>query len=95
MACAYPQSTSCAASLLTQVDEAHHRVGLADHRAQRWRVRAEGRRGCVVDLSQPFRRSKLPHARSVYNNLIAFILPIGRHGVVQVQHEERRGGGRS
>lgn len=75
--------------VLTQVDEAHHRVGFADHGPQRWRVRAEGWQGCMADLSQPLGAAEPPRARSVYHDLIAVVLPVGRHGVVEIQHEER------
>lgn len=82
--------TPLAGVSLTQVDEAHDGVGLAHHGAQRRRVCAEGGGRRVADLSQPLSRSDPPNAGPVHHDLVALVLPVRRHGVVQVQHEERR-----
>lgn len=71
---------------LTQVDEAHYRVGLADDGAERWRVRAEGRQRRVVD-------GRPPPVHAGPDDVVGgrrVVLGVHRHGVVEVQHEKRR-----
>lgn len=51
---------------------------------------AEGRQGRVVDLRPPPERA---HGGATHEDLVPLVLPVSRHGVVEVQHEERGGGG--
>ena len=47
----------------------------------------------MVDLGQPLCPPEPPHARRAQDDLVPVVLAVRRHGVVQVQHEERGGGG--